>query len=134
MSSLQEFCHLVVRRNKANLKRKRLLYALNRAEKNTCIPRYCYHIKADYCKYERSAYRDHANAMKQIAKDVYSPMKRELKVLCSYDANNKCIGITHDGVRYSLDKVTSLANAYLFETVVLSDDGVINEVYEILIN
>jgi len=129
MSRFQEFCYLVVERQKANKKRKRLLYILNKKLHEAKVYNR-HHIKDQYAKEERSTYRNHAETMKEIAKRVYSPLRRELGIMCYYCGNNNVICFTYQGEIYTKQTIENHANNYLFETVVLKDAELINEAYK----
>ena len=132
MSSLEHFCFLVVQRQKANLKRKRLLYALNSKIEKTHGSKYHYHKRAHVCKKERKAYRDHADKMKEISIKHYSPMRRQVDASVKYDGGNMCVSITHKDRTYSYKQVKEIADGYLFDTIVL-DKISIDDPYKELI-
>lgn len=127
MSKLEEFCYLVVQRDKANKKRKRLLYDLNKAYKknHSCSH---YHIRDFLANDKRAAYRNHADEMKSIAKKVYSPLRQELNIVCNYDGNNTVTSFVYKGETYCWNQIENLANTYLFESIVLTDNS-INDAY-----
>lgn len=131
MSNFQEFCYLVIQRDKANLKRRRLLYRLNKKLDEFGL-RYRYHVKTEYAKKERATYRAQAEAMKKVAKNIYSPMRKELNIKCRYDGNNSVTSLKYQGENYYYSDIERYANAYLFETVLLSDNKV-NDTYKDLV-
>jgi hypothetical protein len=131
MSKLQEFCYLVVQRDKANKKRKRLLYRLNK-KLNEHTGRFYTHIKADIAREERQLYRDHANKMKQITKSSYSPLRRELGIRCFYDGNNSVTSLKYQGEIYYWRNIEDQANTYLFETIILTDQSINNAYHELI--
>lgn len=129
MSKFQEFCYLVVQRDKANNKRRRLLYALSKAytKNHHCCH---HHIIDNVMTDERVAYRKQADAMKRIAKEVYSPLRRELGIKCNYNSNNSVNLLQYQDELYTWKAIEQHANTYLFETIILSDDQTVNNAYE----
>lgn len=132
MSKFQEFCYLVIQRDKANKKRKRLLYRLNK-KLNEHTGRLYSHIKADIAREDRKIYRDHANNMRNITKSMYTPLRRELGISCNYDGNNSVTSLKYQGEIYYWRNIEDQANTYLFETIILTDQS-INNAYEELID
>lgn len=125
MSNIEQFCFLVVQRQKANAKRKRLLYALNKKINSIGGKRWShYHVKKHACREELAEYRNHADAMRSIAKNVYSPLRREVNAKVTYDANNNCQYVIHEEVKYSYSKVKQMADAYHFDTIMLDRETI----------
>ena len=135
MSKLEKLCYLIVQRQKANVKRRRLLYVLNVAiDKGQYVNEYHYHKRVFSCKKERTVYRKHADSMTRIAKKYYSPLRRELKAQVRYDGSNNCVSLTHDNLTYSYIKIKELADAYIFEEIVLRDKTGLDNPYAKLLN
>ena len=129
MRTFQEFCYLIVQRNLANKKRKRLLYRLNKLrEQYRSTKTYSRNIKI---LQQKLAYRMFAEGMRKIAKEEFSVLRRQLSVRCNYDANNKIVSIFYGGQEYSLNHIENYANSYMFEKIVLSE-GEINNPYKVL--
>lgn len=133
MSNIEQFCFLVVQRQKANMQRRRLLYALNKKLKSVGGKNRWsrHHIKIFACKDELAKYRNHADSMKQIAKTHYSPLRREVNAKVIYDSNNNCQYVEHNEIIYSYSKVKQMADAYHFDTIVLDRETVENPYREL---
>jgi hypothetical protein len=129
MSRFQEFCYLVVQRHKANNKRHRLLRQLNKKLDEFDV-RYRHHVQQQYAQEERQAYRNHAEAMKSVAKNKYTPLRQELNIRCHYCGSNNVTYLEYDGETYDRQQIENHANAYLFETIMLKDDTKVNTAYE----
>lgn len=125
MSNLEQFCFLVVERQKANTKRRRLLSYLNKKiNKNRHLSDQF--IKANMYTDELKTYREFADEMKKIAKRKFSPMRKELKISVKYNSNNQCQSLIHDGITYLYKDVKRMSDAYLFDTIVLDKERLEN--------
>lgn len=119
-------CYLIACREKANLKRRRLLYRRSKAERHLNTSRAHYIKKEDELSPETRAYRDHANHMKRITKEIYSPLRKKLGVKIWYNACNGARGITYEDRTYSINEVQCLADGHIFNSIVLENKSVNN--------
>ena len=129
MSKFEEFCFLIVQRQKANIERKRLLRQLNKHMDNSKAYRFHHHKRHHGSIGHLKAYRSHANTMRELAKCVYSPLRRELKARIIYDSNNNCEFMVYDKEVFTYQKIVEIANAYIFDEIVLRDKKEINNPY-----
>lgn len=130
MSKFERMCYLIVQREKANKKRRHLLYLFRKAH-----PAVAYATPINLLKIsgeELKSYRNHAEAMKKIAKEVYSPLKRELKASIKYTGSNFCIGMTYDKEYFSYSRIEEIANAYIFDEIVLRNSEISNPYKELI--
>ena len=131
----EQMCYLIVCRQKANLERRRLLYAFYAKDKNGIngvskkktkwySPRL---IHANKNRFELNAYRQHADFMRNIAKTIYSPLRRSLKAKMKYDSNNAVEYITYQGEQFDYKRIQEIAAGYEFDSIVLdSNKAIVN--------
>ena len=134
MSKFQEFCYVILQRDIANKKRRRLL---GYANAKLCIhksSRYHGHKIAEEPEIARTriAYRSHAEAMKKIAAEVYTPMRKELGIKCNYDGNNAVTSLKYDGEIYYWRNIVEHGNAHIFDSIVLDGKSVDNPYSELI--
>ena len=133
MNKFEKLCYLIVQRQAANLKRRRLLYALNTAIDNGQYKNeYHYHKRVYCCKKERKVYRKYADGMTKIAKTIYSPLRRELKAQVRYCGNNSCLSVTYNEQTYSFKQVKEIADGFISDEVCLRDESGLATPYEVL--
>ena len=124
----EQMCYLIVCRQKANLERKRLLYAFYAKDKEGRRTRY-YSPRMMYANRNReelNAYRQHADFMRNIAKTIYSPLRRSLNAKMKYDSNNAVEYITYQGEQFNYKRIQEIAASYEFDTIVLDAQRIIN--------
>lgn len=130
MSKFEELCYLIACRQQANVKRRYLLYKLYK-KRNANRGNWSKWIKhASEYEPERQAYRNQADMMKKIAKEVYSPMRRELNATIKYDGNNHFKYMIYQGQEFDFKKIKEIADGYVFDSILL-EGKTINNPYEV---
>lgn len=123
----EQMCYLIVCRQKANSKRRRLLYKTRHREGNTKYKHKYIYEKA--MTNELIQYRQHADFMKEIAKTIYSPLRRSLNIKVKYDSNNATQYITYQSEQFSYRRIQEIAASYEFDTIVLDNARMIANPY-----
>ena len=130
MRKFEHLCYLIMCRQQANLKRRRLLSALNKAFDKSNVCRFHYVIREEECREERKAYRDFAEHMKKTSKEELSPLRKELKASIKYDGSNRCVGLHYDGEFFKSERVINIGHSYNFDKILLDDDQLVDP-YEV---
>lgn len=127
----EQMCYLIVCRQKANLERRRLLYAFYARDKKGKRTRYYSPrmMHANKNRFELNAYRQHADFMRNIAKTIYSPLRRSLKAKIKYDSNNAVEYITYQSELFDYKRIQEIAAGYEFDTIVLDSNKTIANPY-----
>lgn len=131
--SFEKMCYLIVCRQEANLKRRRLLYKYSSKEKKLKMSsrRIISVERIALTEKERSNYRKQANTMKEIAVNIYSPLRRELKAYVKYNSNNMAQYVSYDGDHYDYNRIKEIAVGYEFDTIVLEGKELVNPYKEV---
>lgn len=138
MSKFEYFCYLLAQRDKANRRRRYLLYLLNKKLKSYGSKRYTlwahpYRAMKD-ANEELNTYRNFAEAMRNIAVGYYSPLRRELGIKVYYTGSNFQNGIKYQGETFSAEKVREIADGYIFDEVVIRETDNLHTPYESLLD
>lgn len=141
-SKFELMCYYIVCRQKANKDRLQKLRKFRSTEEYKDVyqdyNRFCtvshlikfkHKLKVINTK-EIRAYRNAANSMRKVSLNVYSPLRRELKMKIKYDGSNNVSSIKYDGQTFDYAHVKAIAAGYEFDEVVLRDKASIKNPYK----
>lgn len=137
MSKFEYFCYLLIQRDKANRRRRRLLYEFRKVVRiGSFGSGWLYHSPKQLHKHlpELKRYRQFAEAMRNIAVSYYSPLRRELGIKVYYTGSNFQNGIKYQGETFSAEKVREIADGYIFDEVVIRETDNLHTPYESLLD
>lgn len=123
----EQMCYLIVCRQKANSERRRLLYKVR--------ANYDYRLTNPYKRMlfnipdQVISYRKHADFMRNIAKTIYSPLRRSLNIKIKYNSNNAVQYIIYQGEQFNYKRIQEIAIAYEFDSIVLESNKAIANPY-----